>query len=268
MAQSTPTERLAGRVALITGGGGAIGAAVARAFDADGAVVIVADVRSRRPRLPSPNAARTSAATRRHLERRLERRRSPGRVARRQSRHTCERRRHPRAGAGREHGRRGLGPRGAHQYRLGVLRLPRGHPDHAPARFGIDHQHRHRPVRCRILERVHVVEVPRPRLLTEPRARGGALRDPRQLHRTGQHPQHRLRALVPREGQAAPGCTTTTFWQAHSTPSRCIASACPWTSRQERSTWSSDDASYVTGQLLNVDGGFSGYSIALAREEV
>ena len=29
----------------------------------------------------------------------------------------------------------------------------------------------------------------------------------------------------------------------------------------------SDDASYVTGQLLNVDGGFSGYSIALAREE-
>ena len=30
----------------------------------------------------------------------------------------------------------------------------------------------------------------------------------------------------------------------------------------------SDDASYVTGQLLSVDGGFSGYSIALAREEV
>jgi NAD(P)-dependent dehydrogenase (short-subunit alcohol dehydrogenase family) len=27
-----------------------------------------------------------------------------------------------------------------------------------------------------------------------------------------------------------------------------------------------DDASYVTGHLLSVDGGFSGYSIALARE--
>ncbi len=30
----------------------------------------------------------------------------------------------------------------------------------------------------------------------------------------------------------------------------------------------SDDAPDVTGQLLSVDGGFSGYSIALAREEV
>jgi NAD(P)-dependent dehydrogenase (short-subunit alcohol dehydrogenase family) len=29
----------------------------------------------------------------------------------------------------------------------------------------------------------------------------------------------------------------------------------------------SDDASYVTGHLLDVDGGFSGYTIALAREE-
>ena len=46
MAQSTPTNRLAGRVALVTGGGGAIGAAVARAFDAEGAIVVVADVRS------------------------------------------------------------------------------------------------------------------------------------------------------------------------------------------------------------------------------
>jgi len=38
--------KLEGRVALVTGGRGAIGAAIARRLDAEGATVVVADVRS------------------------------------------------------------------------------------------------------------------------------------------------------------------------------------------------------------------------------
>jgi NAD(P)-dependent dehydrogenase (short-subunit alcohol dehydrogenase family) len=54
-------HKLAGRVALVTGGGGAIGGAIARALDAAGATVAVADIRIDDARRTSDALARGQA---------------------------------------------------------------------------------------------------------------------------------------------------------------------------------------------------------------
>lgn len=53
---------LAGRVAIVTGGGGAIGGAICRALDADGATVVAADVREDAARATATGLARGHAA--------------------------------------------------------------------------------------------------------------------------------------------------------------------------------------------------------------
>lgn len=59
---SAPSDqKLAGRLALVTGGGGAIGGAIARALDAAGAIVAVADIRADDARRTSDALARGHA---------------------------------------------------------------------------------------------------------------------------------------------------------------------------------------------------------------
>ena len=112
--------------------------------------------------------------------------------------------------------------------------------------------------------RLHRLEVPGPglqRCLALEVARYGS----REQIAPGVVPRHRLRALYRQKADLL-GCPSRTSWRRRSTRSRSTATARPTTSPPAVRYPRLPAAGYVTGHLLDIDGGFAGYQVSFAPE--
>ena len=188
------SERLAGKVAVITGGCSGLGLATARRFVAEGAKVVVGDIDDARGPGVAEELGGQLPAHRRHQPGRRGRAVRTGQEHLRQRRHRLQQRRHLAAG-GRfdpDHrpGRLAQGAGGQPDERLPVLQG--GAALHDRAGQGFDHQHgvvRRRARRGHVTDLLHRLEGWR--ALDESRARGAVRpqrhQGQRAVSRTGQH---------------------------------------------------------------------------------
>ena len=259
--------RLEGRVAIVTGGAGTIGSAIVRRLAREGAIAVVADLRAD---AAEAVAAEVEGARAAELDV-TDPQAWAALVADLEAehgahRHPRQQRGHPRAGAGRGHERRGLGPRHPHQRLLRLLRLPRRRAGDAPGgrgsivnvvtgQFGVAYSSAYTSSKFLVhgMSQCLVLEVARYGIRVNCIA-PGAIPD------TGFERWYREKAAllgIPYDEFLAGALDSVPlhrFGRGEDIAEGVLYLA-------------SDEADYVTGHLLEVDGGFAGYAFALRPEE-
>ena len=260
--------RLEGRVAIVTGGAGTIGSAIVRRLAREGAIAVVAD---RRADAAEAVAAEVEGArgggARRHRLAGVGRARRRPRGRARPHRHPRQQRGHPRAGAGRGHDRRGLGPRHPHQRLLRLLRLPRRGAGDAPGRARARSSTSSpassaSPTRAPTRRRSSSCTACRSASCWRSRATASAstASRPAPSPTPGFERWYREKAAllgIPYDEFLAGALDSVPlhrFGRGEDIAEGVLYLA-------------SDEADYVTGHLLEVDGGFAGYAFALRPEE-
>ena len=249
--------RLEGRTALVTGGGSGIGRAICRRFAAEGAAVVVADLVGERAEAVAAEIGRRGGPGGRHGRGRRRRGWSTPRArstcssttpaAARPT--TCSR-------STRRSGTRDV----AAQPQVGVPLLEGGAARDDRARLGRDREHR-------LGQRPGVL-----RQRAVQRRQGGLISLTRAWRcataGTASAPSRSRRARSARRSGRSASTRSRRSSSGSSAGTRCGASASPRTSRTRRRFLASDDASWISGEVLRVDGGLLAGNAQMARELV